>query len=489
MTGLAGRGFEVDVQTDAATWVRACAALKGELGDATFGSYLAPARLRRGREGRLFVVTHTGFAADWLRRNCWRRLNEVWGEHDPAHRALELSSRQEFESREGPAASEVAPEPAPAPLSASATPQVRLATLEGAPVGARGEARPSPGQALQTRFTFDSFVTGPSNAFAESIARQVASGAAGPFNLMVLHSAYGFGKTHLMQAMAHAHLARRPGSKVLYMTADHFVNAYVRATMERAIPAFKEELRAAELLLIDDIHTLGGKKGSQDELFHTLTALLGEDRRVVFSSDRPPQALGELDARLRSHLCGALSCPIEAADATLRLEIAKAKLKALTAQMGVDGRARPEVLQLLADRFPTSVRELEGAVNTLVIRAADRLATLGLDEAQQLLRPHLKGSERRVTVDEIQKAACEHFGLKQTDLISPKRTRAVARPRQVAMWLAKSLTTRSYPDIGRRFGGRDHTTVLHAVRQIEKLKAEDPAIAADVEALTRRLRD
>ena len=157
--------------------------------------------------------------------------------------------------------------------------------------------------------------------------------------------------------------------------------------------------------------------------------------------------------------------------------------------MGVEGRAKPEVLQLLADRFPVSVRELEGGVSTLVTRAGARLPQLGLDEAVTILRPHLKGGDKRVTVDEIQKAVCEHFALKQVDLISPKRTRAVARPRQVAMWLAKNLTTRSYPDIGRRFGGRDHTTVLHAVRQIEKLRVEDPAIAADVEALTRKLRE
>ncbi len=478
----------MDTQIDAAAWVKACQALKTELGDAAYGSYLAPARLRHARSGRLVVVTPTGFAADWLRRNCWRRVTEVWGAIDPAHRALELASRHDFEAVEGDAEPATPTPPVAAPASA---PAVRLATLEGAAVPAAAEpaGRVGVGQALQARHTFDSFVTGPSNEFAKTIARQVASGAAGPFNLVVLHSAYGFGKTHLLHAMAHAHLARRPGAKVLYMTADHFVNAYVRATMDRAIPAFKDELRAAELLLIDDIHTLGGKKGSQDELFHTLTALLGEDRRVVFSADRPPGALGELDARLRNHLCGALACGIESADGALRLEIARTKLAALTAQLEVDGRVRPEVLQLLADRFPGSVRELEGAVNTLVVRAGQRLPELTLEEAGQILRPHLKGGEKRVTVDEIQKAVCEHYKMKQADLVSERRTRAVARPRQVAMWLAKALTTRSYPDIGRRFGGRDHTTVLHAVRQIEKLKAIDPAIAGDVEALTRRLRD
>ncbi len=482
MTTMVGRRVEVDVQTDAATWIKACAALKGELGEATYGSYLAPARLRHGQGGRPVLVTPTGFAADWLRRNCWRRVAEVWGQHDPAHRSLDLACRHEFETAEGDHPAAAAP----------AAPPVRLVTIEGAPPppsAADGGGRAGVGQSLQARRTFETFVGGPSNEFARTVARQVASGAAGPFNLVVIHSGYGLGKTHLLHAVGHAFGERRPGAKVLYMGADHFVNAYVRATLERNVPAFKEELRSAELLLVDDVQLMGGKKGSQDELFHTLTALLGEDRRVVFSCDRAPGALTDLDARLRNHLCGALACGIEAADGALRLEIARTRLAMLTAELGVDSRIRPEVLQLLADRFPGSVRELEGGLNTLVLRAADRLATLTLDEAVQLLRPHLKGGERRVTVDEIQKAVCEHYALKQVDLISPKRTRAVARPRQVAMWLAKTLTTRSYPDIGRRFGGRDHTTVLHAVKQIEKFRAIDPAMAADVEALTRKLRD
>ena len=486
MTGLSGRRVEVDGQQDAVTWVKACNALKGELGDALFGSYIAPARLRRGRGGRLVVVTPTGFAADWVRRNCWPRVREAWNREDPAHRPLELSSRQEFERVEGPE------EAAAAAATAAAAPPVRPAVQEeSAPptAAAVGSAGRQVGQTLQARHTFDAFVTGPANEFAWTVARQVAAGAPGPFNLVALHGAYGQGKTHLLHAIAHAYGERRPGAKVLCMTGDHFVNAYVRATMERAIPQFKEELRRTELLLIDDIQGLGGKKGSQEELSLTLSALLGDDRRVVVAADRPAQALTELDARLRSHLCGGLSCPIEAADGSLRLEIAQTKMRAIAGALGFDGRVRPEVLQLVAERFPVSVRELEGGIATLIARAGPRLPQLGLDEALSILRPHLKGGDKRITVDEIQKAVCEHYALKQTDLISPKRTRAVARPRQVAMWLAKTLTTRSYPDIGRRFGGRDHTTVLHGVRTIEKMKGDDPSIASDIETLTRKLRD
>jgi chromosomal replication initiator protein len=211
-------------------------------------------------------------------------------------------------------------------------------------------------------------------------------------------------------------------------------------------------------------------------------------KRVVLSADRPPSALVDMEPRLRSHLSSGLVCGIEPACRTLRMGILERKLEALGRQHRIKTGARPEVLQFLADRFSDSVRELEGALNTLFAGARERLPNLTLDEAQAVLRPHLRGAEKRITVDEIQKVTADYYGLKQADLLSERRTRAVARPRQTAMWLAKSLTTRSYPDIGRRFGGRDHTTVLHAVRTIERLCAEDAQLARDVEALSRRLR-
>jgi len=210
---------------------------------------------------------------------------------------------------------------------------------------------------------------------------------------------------------------------------------------------------------------------------------------VVFTADRAPGDLAEMDARLRSHLQSGLVCGIEPADRMLRLGILERKLDELGRQQGlVAATARPEVLQFLADRFTDSVRELEGALNTLVAHAGNGVSLLGLDEAQAILRPHLRGGEKRITIDEIQKAAAEHYGMKQADLISERRNRSIARPRQAAMWLAKQLTTRSLPDIGRRFGGRDHTTVLHAVRRIEALKADDAQLTRDLETLARKLR-
>ena len=458
-----------------AAWSKACATLRCELGEDTFGSWIAPAHLRSGSAGEVVVVTPTGLARDWIKRNAWRRIDELWNELDPEHRRLALKSRTEFEG-----GATVLPMVAPtAPADLAPGPQPSSKTVETA-------SRPA---GLQERMTFESFVAGPSNEFAVSVARQVAAWTNGGFNPVLIHGPYGFGKTHLLNAIGWEAARVRPDAKIVYLTAEQFTSTFVRAVMDRTGPTFKGDLRAADMLLIDDVHFIGGKKSSQEELFHTLAALIGEGKRVVFSADKPPSALVEVEARLRSHLGAGLVCGVEPADRDMRLGILTKKLGGLSRQLGFGGQARSEVLEMLADRFPDSVRELEGGLNTLAFRAGDRLATLTLDEAESFLRPHLsKGGDRRVTVDEIQKATAEHFALKQADLLCERRTRAIARPRQLAMYLAKTLTTRSYPDIGRRFGGRDHTTVLHAVRRIEQLKAEDAAMTADIEVITRKLK-
>jgi chromosomal replication initiator protein len=455
--------------------------LKTEIGADTFGSWLSHASLRQDSAGRLVLVTPTRIARDWIQRNAWRRICELWGQIDPQARRLDLKSRVEFEAEEG------APPPATAATPIEAAVPVSSDVPEIAP--ARANRSSSAPLGLQERMTFATFVAGPANEFAHAVARRVGSWADGHFNPVLFHGSYGFGKTHLLNAIAWEALRAAPEKRVVYLTAERFLSSFVRALMDRQTAAFKEQLRAADLLLIDDVHFIAGKQSTQEELFHTLTALMEDGRRVVFSSDRAPSALVEMDARLRSHLQAGLVCGIEPADRTLRLGILETKLEQLGRPLGVRTlTARPEVMQFLADRFTDSVRELEGALNTLVARTGAMLSNVTLDEAQAILRPHLRGGEKRVTIDEIQKATAEHFALKQADLISERRNRAIARPRQAAMWLAKQLTTRSLPDIGRRFGGRDHTTVLHAVRRIEELKAIDSQLARDLEALTRKLR-
>lgn len=477
-----------------AVWSKTCLVLKRELGDATFGSWLGQAALRESGD-EVCVVAATGVARDWIRHNAWRRIGELWAQNDPLGRRLDLKSRMDVEAASMGARTPVAANApvAPTPMAgassaaaaaAARAPQVFEVEADVAPVAARQGRL----QGLQERYSFDTFVSGPANEFAFAVARRVASWADGHFNPVVFHGPYGFGKTHLLNALAWEAMRTGGGKRVVYLSAERFTSTFVKALQDKQTAAFKDELRNADLLLIDDVHFVAGKTQTQEELFHTLIALVEDGRRVVLTADRSPNELSEMEPRLRSHLQAGLVCGIEPADRTLRLGILERKLHTLAQQGGFHPAARGEVLQFLADRFTDSVRELEGALNTLVARVGGDIARLTLDEAQAILRPHLSVNERKVTVDMIQKTVAEHYALKQADLISERRARAVARPRQVAMWLAKQITTRSLPDIGRRFGGRDHTTVLHAVRRIESLKAEDPAIARDVDVLLRKLR-
>jgi chromosomal replication initiator protein len=473
-----------------AVWTQVASALRNELGEGQFNSYVAPSAVRQGLTGSLYLVTPTAYARDWVRRNALRRVSELWAQYDVAGRRLDVKSRVEYEAENKAAPDAAAPAAAPRPAAevVELAPRQAERQAQVQAQAAQGE-RPVRSAGLQERLSFDTFVSGQGNDFAHAMAKQVATWVDGHFNPVFFHGPYGYGKTHLLNAIAWEAQRLRPDAKVVYLTAERFLSTFVKAVMDRSTAAFKEELRGADLLLIDDVHFIGGKPSSQEELFHTLTALIEADKRVVLAADRPPSALTEVEGRLRSHLGAGLVCALEPADRSLRTGIVERKLEILARRQPIDLPARPEVIQFLAEKVPGSIRELEGALNTLVASAGSRLSRLTVEEAQGLLSPNLRGGvERRITVDEIQKLAAEHYGLKQSDLLSERRTRSVARPRQVAMYLCKQHTTRSYPDIGRRFGGRDHTTVLHAVKKIDELMAKDEQIARDVEALTRRLR-
>lgn len=477
-------------------WSKVANTLRHELGEGAFNSYLAASSVRAGPLGDPVLVTPTQYARDWFLKNAIRRAHELWSQHDPDHRILEVKSRVEFEDlmrlHEG-LEGQASPSGANSGLS-----KLSLAQKEGLEalknevvhLADLGHAKSSRIMGLQDRLTFDTFVPGRGNEFAFAMSKQLASWNEGPFHLVFFHGPYGYGKTHLLNAIAWEAQSLKPDAKIVYLTAEKFTSTFVKALMDRSTQAFKEEVRSADLLLIDDVHFIGGKTSSQEELFHTLTTLLENNKRVVFTADRPPAQLTEVEARLRSHLSSGLVCALDVADQSLRTGIIERKFAQLSQHLGLNQTPSAAVLQFLSQHVPGSIRELEGAVNTLAASAGARLGSLTLEEAMALLQPNLKVAvERRVTVDEIQKLAADYFGLKQADLLSERRTRSVARPRQVAMWLCKQHTTRSYPDIGRRFGGRDHTTVLHAVKKVEELLVSDDQIARDVEALTRKLRN
>ena len=462
-------------------WTEAAGRLRAEIGEGPFSSYIAPSAVRADGAGQLILVTPTAYARDWVRKNALRRMNELGLGLDGLSRRLEVRCRAEVGST-APASAVSGPIEVAASALIGPAPMATVApVMDG--------ARAVRAAGLQERLTFESFVEGQGNAFALAIARQTACWADGHFNPIFFCGPYGYGKTHLLNAIAWEAQRLRPDAKVVYLTAERFLSTFVRAMQDRSTAAFKESLRSADMLLLDDVQFVGGKASTQEELLSTLTALIEDGKRIVLSADRPPMALTEVEPRLRSHLAAGLTCPVEPADRALKIAVAQNRLAAFAKMGVVSGEASREVLEQLVDRTPGSVRELEGAVNTLAAAAGSRLASLGVEEAQTLLGAALRGGpERRITVDEIQKTVAEHFNMKQVDLLSERRTRAIARPRQIAMYLCKQHTTRSYPDIGRRFGGRDHTTVLHGVRKIEELMPQDDQIARDVEALTRKLR-
>ena len=461
-------------------WTEAAVRLRAEIGEGPFSSYIAPSAVRADAAGQLILVTPTAYARDWVRKNALRRMNELWLGLDGLSRRLEVRCRAEVGSPAPAMSVNIANDTASQALTPA--PMATVAPVTDGPRAVRAAG-------LQERLTFDSFVEGQGNAFALAIARQTAAWADGHFNPIFFCGPYGYGKTHLLNAIAWEAQRLKPDAKVIYLTAERFLSTFVRAMQDRSTAAFKESLRSADMLLLDDVQFVGGKASTQEELLSTLTALIEDGKRIVLSADRPPMALSEVEPRLRSHLAAGLTCPVEPADRALKIAVAQNRLAAFARLGLVQGEAQPEVLEQMVDRTPGSVRELEGAVNTLAAAAGPRLSSLGVDEALTLLGAALRGGpERRITVDEIQKTVAEHFNMKQVDLLSERRTRAIARPRQIAMYLCKQHTTRSYPDIGRRFGGRDHTTVLHGVRKIEELLPADDQIARDVEALTRKLR-
>lgn len=463
-------------------WTEAAVRLRSEIGEGPFSSYIAPSAVRMDSAGQLILVTPTAYARDWVRKNALRRVNELWLGLDGLSRRLEVRCRAEMGSVPPASAAQGSPATSATSTGFQSMPAPTVGPVADGPRAVRAAG-------LQDRLTFDGFVEGHGNAFALAISRQVAAWADGHFNPVFLCGPYGYGKTHLLNAIAWEAQRLRPEARVVYLTAERFLSTFVKAMQDRQTAAFKDSLRNADMLLIDDVQFVGGKTSTQEELLSTLTALIQDGRRVVLSADRPPLALTEIEPRLRGHMASGLTCPIEPGDRALKLAVARNRLEALSRLGVVDGVIGDAVLEHLVDRTPGSMRELEGAVTTLAAVSGGRLSTLTVDDTQRLLGAALRGGpERRITVDEIQKTVSEHFNLKQADLLSERRTRSVARPRQIAMYLCKQHTTRSYPDIGRRFGGRDHTTVLHGVRKIDSLLATDEQIARDVEALTRKLR-
>jgi len=335
---------------------------------------------------------------------------------------------------------------------------------------------------FQPRHAFDQFVPGETNQLAYSAALAMAGEAEPRFTPLFIHGGTGQGKTHLLHSIARAFSAHSPSSPVLYMSAERFMVEFVNAMRSNETMAFKARLRAARLLLIDDIQFIAGKGSTQEEFLHTINDLIDTGARIVVTADRAPQMLDGIDPRILSRLAGGLVADIRPAGLDLRLAI----LEARRAHAG-DPPVPDAVIDFLARSIRSNVRELEGAFNKLVAYGQLTGRSIDLEFAQTMLADAVRANVRRLTIDEIQKACAAHFKIDLSEMKSKRRARAVARPRQVAMYISKKMTPRSLPEIGRTFGGRDHSTVIHAVRTIEKLRESHPDMDADVRALMRQL--
>ncbi|WP_299348869.1 chromosomal replication initiator protein DnaA [uncultured Shimia sp.] len=347
----------------------------------------------------------------------------------------------------------------------------------------RGEL---PGAPLDARFTFDSFVVGKPNELANAAAHRVAEGGPVTFNPLFLYGGVGLGKTHLMHAIAWELKNRRPDLNVVYLSAEQFMYRFVQALRDRRMMDFKELFRSVDVLMVDDVQFIAGKDSTQEEFFHTFNALVDQNKQIIISADRAPGEIKGLEDRIKSRLQCGLVVDLHPTDYELRLGILQSKVDQYRAQYP-ELQLADGVLEFLAHRISTNVRVLEGALTRLFAFASLVGREITMELTQDCLSDVLRASERKISVEEIQRRVAEHYNIRLSDMIGPKRVRTLARPRQVAMYLCKQLTSRSLPEIGRRFGGRDHTTVMHGVKRIEELRIQDGQIAEDLEMLRRAL--
>ncbi|MGU3492829.1 chromosomal replication initiator protein DnaA [Xanthobacteraceae bacterium A53D] len=468
-----------DVSAD--QWDRVRQRLREEIGEESFTSWFARMELDRIVGGTVHMSVPTRFLKAWIQDHYLDRLLDLWREENGATRvdvALRTAVARSLPLKAANAPREAVSE-RPAVVAAPARPVVAAApaTQSATDVGA--------GSPLDPRFTFETFVVGKSNTLAHAAAKQVSEavpGAAPLFNPLYLHASVGLGKTHLLQAVAWAGASR--GRRVVYLTAERFMYGFVAALKSHAAIAFKDALRSIDTLVIDDLQFLTGKN-MQQEFCHTLNALMDAGRQVVVAADRPPADLDSLDERVRSRLAGGLVVELATLEEDLRHQILKSRSQVLSEQHR--GFAVPSpVLEFLSRHVGSSGRDLDGALNKLlaVNKLTGEPVTLEMAEGavKDLVRPT---DPKRVRVDDILRVTAKHYNVSRADLLSQRRTANVVKPRQIAMYLAKTLTLRSLPEIGRRFGGRDHTTVLHAVRKIDGLINTDRALADEIEALKR----
>lgn len=471
---------ETPVESAHKTWAAVQKDLAYAIGPNVHRSWTGRLHIAGADAFSVTLTAPTRFIASKIESNYAEILRRLWKKHDhvaPPRNVLIGKPSVEMSASTG-VSSTNAKEKKPA---------TRFEPANNGPNTAREKTVSSDGP--RQRFTFDNFIVGASNELAFAVARQVASSEAAQYNPIILHGTNGMGKTHLLYAIKQAVESASPQRKVRLISGEQFVTTFVtslRGNGRDAIEAFKASLRGVDLLMIDDAHFIAAKPGSQEELLHTLVSLVGDGRQVLIATDRHPNEMDKASDRLRSYLCSGLVCKISAADYELRKRIVDRLIKRRQ-ETGHPLTIPQNARDHLAARVNATPRDLEGAFNQIVAQSEFLGTPITLATVQDTLSDSRYQASQRLTVDRIQRVVAEEFGIGLDDMVSKRRSRVVARPRQVAMYLCKKMTRRSLPDIGRRFGGRDHTTVMHAVKRVEDLRQEDPQLHAKIRAAEKSL--
>lgn len=450
-----GPNTNVDTQTLEIQWRHVQSRLRTELGEDLYNNWVKPLSLMGADDDRISLAAPTRFVRDHVRTHHGLRIEEIWREMDSSWGSVDIVLNLDASISNAPQAVNVQTD--------------------------RAAEQSTLGSALEPRFTFESFVLGKSNELAYHAAIRVAEADSVQFNPLYLYGGVGLGKTHLMHAIAQHIRLNRPERKVMYLSAEKFMFQFIRALRYKDTMAFKEQFRSVDVLMIDDVQFISGKDSTQEEFFHTFNALVDQKRQIILSGDRSPSDLEGMEERLRSRLGWGLVADIHPTDYELRLGILQNKV-----EQGRD--SIPEkVLEFLAERITSNVRELEGALNRVLAYSSLVGRPISMEMASEVLQDLLRANDRKVTIDDIKRCVAEYYNVKMTEMDSARRARAIARPRQIAMYMCKQLTSRSLPEIGRKFGGRDHTTVMHALKKVEELRQTDSSLAEDLDLIKRKL--
>ncbi len=439
------------------TWDTVSKKLHAKYGEAEFTSWIKPISVISSKNGQATLATPTRFIKEKILSHYIKDILELWKEQDPSVLAIDILVQAQSSNSKSPSAT---------------SENINNKKVQDAFFSS-----------LDPRFKFENFIVGKSNELAYAAANRVADSTemVPHTNPLFLYGGVGLGKTHLMHAIAWHIGENNPQRKVLYLSAEKFMYQFIRALRDKDTLEFKAKFRNVDVLMIDDVQFISGKESTQEEFFHTFNALVDRRKQVILSSDRSPSNLDGVEDRIKSRLGWGLVVDIHATTYELRLGILQSKLE-------MSGIEIPKiVMEFLARKITSNVRELEGALNRIIAYSTLVGREITLELTQEVLKDLLKSNEKRITIELIQKEVADRFNIKVSDMHSARRSRSIARPRQIAMYLSKELTPKSLPEIGRNFGGKDHTTVIHAVKKVKELLASDTEFAEDVELLKRML--